>query len=112
MTASTHMMPVNDLPVKVRNHKWDPHNVVTSAAATKVGISRNKVVRLQNLQSWVPEKLTLVWSAQGPQQTIRRVEAAVHADLAPARLFGEWFSITPETAVTAVKKQMEAHGLT
>lgn len=23
MTASQHLMPVNDLPVPVRNHKWD-----------------------------------------------------------------------------------------
>lgn len=85
--------------------------VITSTSATKIGISRNKVVRLQNLQSWVPEKLTLVWSAPGPQYSIKRVEAAVHADLSAHRLFGEWFAISPDVAIEAIKKQMRDHGL-
>ena len=85
--------------------------VITSASATKVGISRDKVVRLQNLQSWVPEKLTLVWSTPGPQHAIKRIEAAVHTDLSEHRLFGEWFAVTPDAAIESIKKQMQVYGL-
>jgi hypothetical protein len=57
----------------------------------KIGISANPLKRLRDLQCASPERLELVATFPGSHY----VERNVHDFLAPARLQGEWFELTP-----------------
>lgn len=95
-----------------RSPDTSPHSiyVVAAASLTKIGISRNASIRLENLQVWIPEQLTLVWSAKGPAHLIRRVERAAHNELAAYRRFSEWFLIEPALAIETVKRLLAEGG--
>jgi hypothetical protein len=84
---------------------------ITGSRLTKIGISYSATLRLQNLQAWVPEPLSLIWTHEGPQHVIRRVEAACHAQLAAARVFSEWFDIHSDLAVEIVRKHLKVNGI-
>jgi hypothetical protein len=86
--------------------------VIAAQTRTKIGISRNPTVRLENLQAWAPETLRQEWTYGGPRNLIRDIEAACHAELAEHRITGEWFDVTADAAVAVVKAQMAKLGLT
>lgn len=85
--------------------------VIACESRTKVGISGNVSARFAALQSQIPESMTLVWQQVGPAHLIRQVERASHAELAPKRLFSEWFDVLPQAAIMVVKTQLQAHGI-
>jgi hypothetical protein len=65
----------------------------------KIGISQDPEQRLRDLQTSSPDKLGLFGFSQvGSYAMARTLEFAVHTALAPFRLVGEWFSVSPETA--------------
>lgn len=85
--------------------------VIRSEKRTKIGIARNPAIRIESLQAWAPEHMAIIWTASGPRDVIRWIEAACHRELAAHRIAGEWFDILPPRAIEVVKAQMAKHGL-
>ncbi len=85
--------------------------VVVTPAATKVGITRDLEQRFRSLQWGIPERLRLEWSASGPRGPICMIETAVHDFLSDHQISGEWFNVSPRTAIEAIKAQFAKHGM-
>lgn len=68
----------------------------------KVGISRNPLNRLSQLQTAVPEDLAIYFLCAMPsRKMVERVEASIHKKLAHRHARGEWFRIDAADAVKA-----------
>jgi hypothetical protein len=82
--------------------------VISGGQRTKVGRAWNPGDRMRILQSKSPDKLALT-AAIGPMTELKAaaVERFAHHLMAPARLEGEWFDVTPEKAEAAVKRALE-----
>ena len=85
--------------------------VIAAKTRTKIGISNNVRMRLENLQAWSPETLRVEWTGAGPRFLIRQIEAACHQFLAEYRIVGEWFDVTPRSAIAVVRAEMGKRGL-
>jgi hypothetical protein len=85
--------------------------VIAALTRTKIGISNNVRMRLENLQAWSPETLRVEWTGSGPRHLIRQIEAACHNALAEYRIVGEWFDVTPRSAIAVVRAEMGKRGL-
>jgi hypothetical protein len=86
--------------------------VISRGRFIKVGISLNALERLKQLQGGAPEqKFELIWKAVGPAYLIRKVEKATHESLAPHLVGNEWFAVSANQAIEAVRGQMERCGL-
>jgi predicted GIY-YIG superfamily endonuclease len=72
----------------------------------KIGVSANPERRLAQLQTGNSARLVLVALYLCQTWLIAKtLEASVHVALAPFRLMGEWFRVTPETACREIEKQ-------
>lgn len=67
----------------------------------KVGISDNAEFRLSLLRTGSPYRLTVAHSVA--VEKARAVERLVHHNLSEHRTSGEWFAVSAETAISAVK---------
>ena len=70
----------------------------------KIGRSANPTARLRGLQTSSPHRLKLHATINIPATDAVAVERRAHATLSLRRLSGEWFGVTPDQAVTAVKE--------
>lgn len=61
--------------------------------AVKIGFSINPALRIKEIQTMCPEKLTFLGQIRGSQ----RSERELHCLLATERLHGEWFKVSPRT---------------
>ncbi len=83
---------------------WNRIGVYTIAEGrcgpTKIGITTSDRARFEALQSGNPRPLEpgCMW----PCQHAADIERRVHARLAPHRMQGEWFNITPDEAERAI----------
>lgn len=86
--------------LRAENECWTvpPHYLyaVVGAGKVKIGLARDPVVRLRELQvgSPVPLRLAEVWPV-GSRRRTRAIERSAHALFRWCRLRGEWFDITP-----------------
>jgi|SRR5690349_23447382 len=72
----------------------------------KIGVSSNPERRLAQLQTGNPARLVLVAVFLCTTWLIARtLEAAVHLALAPFRLAGEWFRVSPTKACSTIEEQ-------
>lgn len=68
-------------------------------APVKVGISKNPVARLRELQTAAPYPLRLVRKFAVPDRSIAKwFEGCFHATQTPRQTHGEWFNIPPAEA--------------
>lgn len=84
--------------------------VIASLTRTKIGVSSDPVRRLEWLQRETQEPLRLVWSASAPRFDVFQVERAAHRELAEHCIKGEWFNVSAERAIEAVRKVMLLRG--
>lgn len=70
----------------------------------KVGITNDPKRRLRELQTGNPDRLRIWLCIRIQSEVIGEVERAIHDDLKPLRLTGEWFDLTVEEAVVAVRR--------
>jgi predicted GIY-YIG superfamily endonuclease len=72
----------------------------------KIGVTANPERRLAQLQTGNPAKLVLVtFFICTTWLVAKTLEASVHVALAPFRMIGEWFRVTPDTACRVIQKQ-------
>jgi hypothetical protein len=72
----------------------------------KVGRSANPEKRIKELQTGSADRLVLVAFFICPIWLVAKtLEASVHVALAPFRLVGEWFRVTPEDACQMIEEQ-------
>jgi hypothetical protein len=76
--------------------------MVTTDGAVKIGRSRDPEARRHAVEWSGPGRLALAY-ATPVRDDGSYVESEVHRSLSDRRLNGEWFSVTPEDAVSAVK---------
>jgi hypothetical protein len=77
----------------------------------KIGSAHNINRRLVALQTGNPEKLTVLWSSIPlASNKAMLVEKAVHRALVACQLFGEWFAISTESAVSTILAGIEDPG--
>lgn len=70
------------------------------SAPVKIGVSSAPAVRLRELQTGSPHKLTIVFCAMlDSRDRAVRMERHAHEDAAPWAMAGEWFDIEPGYAV-------------
>ena len=73
-----------------------------AGGAVKVGISNDPVRRMAALRmGWAGQPMALFFAQEHPQA--QRVEGRALRLLAQHRIGGEWFSVTPEAAIAAVR---------
>jgi hypothetical protein len=73
----------------------------------KVGVSHQPRCRMYNLQGSSGVQLYLFWEEHHPNA--ETVERSAHSFLAPNRVMGEWFAVSPEAALDAVRAAISAH---
>jgi Meiotically up-regulated gene 113 len=76
-------------------------------AAVKVGLATRPAERLSALQTAHYQHLTLFYSIACTAHEAVEVERRAHQILKDKRLSGEWFSVTPEEAKSAVDRAKE-----
>jgi hypothetical protein len=77
----------------------------------KVGRSANPEERVRGIQTGNPAKIVLVaFFVCSTWLIAKTLEASVHVALAPFRLMGEWFRVTPEAACRTIEKQVTILG--
>jgi|SRR4051794_10521907 hypothetical protein len=87
--------------------------VAGTLTLVKIGISKDPWQRLKDLQTGNPFELVLFAVARvGTYATARALELAVHVTLAPFRLVGEWFNVTPEHAQRTIIGKAADLGIT
>lgn len=70
----------------------------------KIGVSSDPMGRLRELQISCPFRLRLISAFEVKDlPTAFRLEEQVHLELQEFNTSGEWFSVTPEEATTAVE---------
>jgi hypothetical protein len=86
--------------------------VSPEAAVCKIGMTRNMQRRLQALQSATPQRLTVVhtWPVDS-HRAAQHLEHKVHETLAPCRLRGEWFTLSPSKVLTIWRLASERDAL-
>ena len=71
---------------------------------TRIGVSKDPAARLKDLRS--PDELSLVWE-ESRQNDAQQVERAAHYLLREKHLGGEWFDVSPENAVSTVRRAIK-----
>jgi hypothetical protein len=75
------------------------------AGPFKIGLSHNVERRLYDLQVGSPVRLLLMWKQRfQDRMDASTVEASLHRSLASFWCHGEWFKMSAEDAILAVKK--------
>lgn len=69
----------------------------------KLGISKNPLKRVKQLQTGHSEKLSLYHTEKVPADKVRLYENILHKDLSLKRKQGEWFDVTVEEAISYIK---------
>lgn len=75
--------------------------IIEGVDAVKVGVAREPLDRLAQLQTGNPDRLRLAWSMPIAGDAYA-VETEAHAILDRHRIGGEWFEVPTEVAVAAV----------
>jgi hypothetical protein len=89
----------------MRNCKSAKVYVIACEGRVKIGRSANPEMRRRGLQSSTPALLTLV-HVTDERDDSSYVETTAHHLLAAKRLAGEWFDVTQEEAIAAVREAM------
>lgn len=74
----------------------------------KLGISRNPPARISALQTGCPFQIKLLH--QGETTDAKKAwseEQTFHRHVAEARIYGEWFNLDAETAISIYENQVE-----
>ncbi|WWT39894.1 hypothetical protein [Microcystis phage Mwe-JY08] len=77
----------------------------------KIGISGSPLKRLRTLQTGCPLPLRIVFLMGVPDRLAIKIERAAHKALADYRLNGEWFKVTTEKAISAVRRAAGIEGI-
>lgn len=77
---------------------------ISDEGPVKVGIATNVRARLSSIQTGSPIQLTLSYHSIVTIDA-RRLERAVHEELAHRRLSGEWFDVSVKAAVESIIAQ-------
>lgn len=85
--------------------------VVETDRGIKIGITSDLATRLANFASSSPLDIRVLLKASGPRDAIGYVESGCHAELAPHRIRGEWFSCDAETALRVARDWLRKVGL-
>lgn len=74
----------------------------------KIGISKNPLKRLKQVQATMPGRIVLVAKFRfWDRDHARRVERQFHTTCADYRVFGEWFDIVPADAVGLMAENLK-----
>lgn len=74
---------------------------------SKIGIAYRPVERCAGLQAANPtERLDLAFVEKAPQPVIHRAERRAHAALSNFAMGNEWFRVSRDTAIAAVKEAL------
>lgn len=112
--SASFFIPIDPTPLpRTRGPDASPLTIYVMACGdrTKVGISRDVERRHLNLQGFNALAVTLEHRFDGPAHIIRRVERAAHSALATRRVHGEWYSITPNAAISIIHEKLGDLGL-
>ena len=74
--------------------------IADNNGSVKFGFSKDPERRVRSLQTGCAEELVLLESISVPEHSVREYERLLHAEFAHLRSRGEWFSISPEDAVS------------
>lgn len=77
--------------------------------ACKIGVTTDIAARFSAMQVCTWRELTLAYSVR--LETVddaMKIESVAHAEFMDKRLRGEWFEITPEDAIAAIKRLIAA----
>ena len=74
--------------------------IADNNGSVKFGFSKDPERRVRSLQTGSADELVLLESIAVPQDNVREYERLLHQEFAHLRTRGEWFSISPEDAVS------------
>lgn len=77
--------------------------VIGTENKIKIGFSKHPLKRLKQLQTGNCDKLQLYYQEEIEDSKIRIVEHLIHRDLKQYHKNGEWFNISVDNAINAVK---------
>jgi hypothetical protein len=84
--------------------------VMQANGLIKIGTSKNPEFRRKQIQATSGLEVALIDSFEGRDELALEVERRVHAILKESRRCGEWFMITPDLAIEAIKSAVKACG--
>lgn len=82
----------------------------SETAPVKIGFSADPNKRLRQLQTGHPAPLTLYHKEEVRKDQVRGLEKAIHKELSHRRKQGEWFSLSPEEAVSEIRHALIRYG--
>jgi hypothetical protein len=85
--------------------------VICKGGKIKIGISRHLTQRLEALRTSFPVAIEVLLTVKGPFRAIRRAEMEAHQALKDAALGGEYFNVSRERALEAVRTAIERNGI-
>lgn len=78
--------------------------IMQSGEHVKIGVSGDPLARLSGVQTGNPESVHLLYVFKPLARKASWVEGEVHKTLRGRRVRGEWFAVTPEEAMDAVRR--------
>jgi hypothetical protein len=75
-----------------------------SSGPLKIGVAKNVRARLGGIQNGNPARLEVLFSSEVPFVDAPAIERRSHALLKAYRLTGEWFDVSAEQAVAAIRE--------
>jgi hypothetical protein len=75
----------------------------STAPPYKVGISKDPVRRLRELQTGFPLPLSILHQAELPVTRTKMLETVIHRNLKHQRLAGEWFDVPLDQLILEVE---------
>jgi len=85
--------------------------VVEAGGYIKIGIAEKPEQRFSGLQTSNPHSLIIHMVFEGPGGAIRGAERTAHEILAENRLTGEWFKVSPQVAIAAVRRALQRNNI-
>lgn len=87
--------------------------VMAAGSATKIGLSRNPRSRARNIQVGHDLEVRLVWAVRLHRADAALLERETHRYLrtTPGFKRGEWYSLSADTAIEAIRAQIKRLGL-
>ncbi len=82
--------------------------VISSAGHCKIGWTADIRGRLRTYGTYCPTEPKLESYRIAPRDRVVALERRVHADLSDHRTHGEWFLISPATALQAIETNLQA----
>lgn len=75
----------------------------------KIGLSKNPIQRLKNLQTGFPSELKIHYTHEVESKQVRFIEKSIHDIMNYKRTHGEWFDLTLSEAIAEVQFAIIRH---